>query len=466
LPGDSASRGSLWLRLILSAVVIAAVFALHYRYVLVHFSIGGTPFDSGWFAWLLGEGDPALTNPKIVNDLSYYNYHVSPYLSALSVLFRFFSVDRFNAFALHQGAVFALLAGSVLALVFGVRSTLLFSAAVLFVLIGDLVLQYATFPHFEIAILSFCLLGAALWIGRLHWLAILAFAVACLVREDGGLFVAATLVAIALTSNPAKALRSKKAMLAAAALVVSAAMFGVKARFFPGFPTFDFNYAGNHWDHVTPAFVLGRLADLGGNPQALNALVSALALAVLSCRYLIFPVLMAPLVVTQLLAVRDLLGHFVFYYAMPFLVISAGQYVVAAIRARQGTLRRNEPVVLLVAAILGSSPLMFAVSLPSSLPMLAATLSQPAPTDLLQIADRTNAAVTAIPDACFSYGVAALIPNSVVKAQLLTPESDLAPCPTVFLFRGDVHYDALKPKVAGWTAGPVIAGRIETYTRP
>ena len=442
--------------------MIAAVFALHYRYVLVHFSIGGTPLDSGWFAWLLGRGDPALTNPRIIDDLSYYNYHLSPYLSALSMLFRFFGVDRFGAFAIHQGAVFALLAGSVLALVFPVRSWLLFVAAALFVLIGDLVLQYATFPHPEIAILAFCLLGAALWVGRLPWPAIVAFAIACLVREDGGLFVAATLAAIALSSNPAKALRSRKAILAAAALVVSAAMFAIKAKFFPGFPTFDFNYAGNHWDHVTPVFVLGRLADLAGNPQAVITLVTALALAVRSWRYLIFPVLMAPLIVVQLLAVRDLLGHFVFYYAMPFLVIAAGQYVVAAIRARQGTMRPTEPAVLLLAAILGSSPLLFAVSLPSSLPMLAATISQPV-LDLPHVADEASAAVGAVPNACVSYGVAALIPDAVTHAQLVTPESDISSCPVAFLFRGDVHYDVLKPKVATWTAGPVIAGRIERY---
>ena len=49
-PGAAPHRGGLWLRSILSAAVIAAVFALHYRYVLVHFSIGGTPLDSGWFA--------------------------------------------------------------------------------------------------------------------------------------------------------------------------------------------------------------------------------------------------------------------------------------------------------------------------------------------------------------------------------------------------------------------------------
>ena len=147
---------------------------------------------------------------------------------------------------------------------------------------------------------------------------------------------------------------------------------------------------------------------------------------------------------------------------MPFLVIAAGQYVVAAIRARQGTMRPTEPAVLLVAAILGLSPLLFAVSLPSSLPMLAATISQPV-LELPNIADEAGAAVAAVPNACVSYGVAALIPDAVMHAQLVTPESDISSCRTAFLFRGDVHYDVLKPKVATWTAGPVIAGRIERY---
>lgn len=443
--------------------MIVGVFELHYRYVLVHFSVGGTPFDSGWFAWLLGSGDPRLTNPQIIDGLSYYNYHVSPYLSALSALFGALGVDRFTAFAVHQGAVFAVLAGSVLALVFPVRSWLLFTAAALFILLDDLVLQYATFPHPEIAILAFCLLGAALWLGRLQWLAILAFAVACLVREDGGLFVAATLVAVAFSSSPKQAPRSRKAALAAGALSVSAAMFATKAWVFPGFPTFDFNYVGNHWDHVTATFVLGRLGDLAHNPQALIPLVATVVLAVLSWRYLLFPLLMLPLIALQLLAVRDLLGHFVFYYAMPFLVIASGQYLVAAIRARQGQIRPAEPIVLLITAVLSTSPLLFAASLPSSLPMLAATLWQPIIPDLPAVADATAVAVTAAPDACVSYGVAALIPNAVSKTKLLTAESDVAPCLSVFLFRGDAQYDALKSQITGWTAGPVIAGRIERY---
>ena len=129
-------------------------------------------------------------------------------------------------------------------------------------------------------------------------------------------------------------------------------------------------------------------------------------------------------------------------------------------------MRRSEPVILLVAAILGSSPLLFAVSLPSSLPMLAATLTQRAPTDLLHVADAGRRRCHRRPDACVSYGVAALIPNSVTVQQLLAADSPVDACPTVFLFRGDAHYDALKPKVAGWTVGPVIADRIETYTRP
>lgn len=445
---------------------MVAVFVIHFRYVLVHFSIGGTPLDSGWFAWLFAEGDPVLINPRIVNGLSYYNTHVTPYLSGWSVLFHFFGVDRFTAFALHQGLAFAALAAGVMGLVYPVRSWFVFAAAVVFVLLGDLVLQYATFPHFEIGILAFGLLGASLWVGGHRSLAAVAFAIACLVREDGGLFAAVLLVALTAPTPLSRWLRSPEILLAAVAIAVSAAMFAAKAIWFPGFPTFAFNYSGNNWDHVTGAFVMGRLTDLLNNPQALIALGTSVALTLFSRRYLVIPVLMLPLIGLQLLAVRDLLGHFVFYYAMPFLMISAGQLLVVAVRAHRTGLARSESSALLVAAILGASPLLFAVGQPSSFPMLAATLSQPARGDLRQVADQLDLQIANDPGACVSFGVAALIPDSVTNAQLISTDSDLAPCATVYLFRGDLHYDGLKPKVAGWTAGPVTMDRIEPYTRP
>jgi hypothetical protein len=174
---------------------------------------------------------------------------------------------------------------------------------------------------------------------------------------------------------------------------------------------------------------------------------------------------MLPLIVLQLLAVRDILGHFTFYYGTPFLLITAGQLLVAAVRARDGGLGRTEPAALLVAAILGSSPLLYATGLPSSFPMVAATLSQPARADLVQIALQAEAAVAKTPKACVSYNVAALVPDAVTVQQLMAPDSDLANCETAFLFVNDVHAPVLMPKLAGWVPGPVIADRVQPYTR-
>ena len=429
---QQSSRSDQWLRTLLVLAVIVAAFWLHFRYVLVHFSIGGTPLDSGWFAWLIAEGNPWLVNPRIINDLSYYNTHVSPYLSAWSVLFHFFGLDRFTAFALHQGFAFAVLAAAVMSLVYAVRSWFVFVAAMLIVLIGDLVLQYATFPHFEIGILGFGLLGASLWIGGRAGPALAAFAIACLVREDGGLFVAVLLLAISRPQPPARWLRSPEVLVATAAVLVSAVMFAAKAIYFPGFPTFAFNYSGHNWDHVHAGFIAGRLRDLLDNPQALIAIGTSLVLALFSRRYLVIPALMLPLIGLQLLAVRDLLGHFVFYYAMPFLVITTGQVLAASVRSRWIGPQRSESSALLVAAILGSSPLLFATGLPSSFPMLAATLSQPARSDLREVADQVAALVSAAPRACVGYGVAALIPDTVTQQQLVSADSDLTGCATVF----------------------------------
>ena len=57
------SRSRQLLRTLLCVGVVVAVFALHFRFVLVNFSVGATPLDTGWFAWLFAEGNPWLINP-------------------------------------------------------------------------------------------------------------------------------------------------------------------------------------------------------------------------------------------------------------------------------------------------------------------------------------------------------------------------------------------------------------------
>jgi len=457
-------------RTVIAALLVGAVFYMNYRFVLVHFSNGGDLLDAGWFAWIIASGDPWLTNPHAVSDISYFNYHLSPYLSGLSMVFHALGVDGFTALALHQGAAFALLAAGLFALALsnwdGARSILLLLTVALLMLLGDVVLQMASFPHFEIAIPAFCAVGAWLWTCGRRALATLAFGLACLVREDGGLYVAAFLLGLAsLRPLSWRTLATSEIRLALAGAAMAVLMFWVKSRFFPGFSTFAYNFSGNGWDHLTPDFVAARLLHFVTDPHAVTALVPAVVLALASRRYLVFPVLMSPLVVAQLLAARDELGHFMAYYAAPFLVIWMGSVLVAGDRIRTGQAKLYEPAVLLTFAILGSGPLLFVVLPPGWLPVATNAIATDT-TNLSLLAVETRAALLATPGACASSGVASMAPDAVAPAQVIDPASSLEQCHTVFLFKADLHYEALRPRMEGLVAGPVIDGRVERFDRP
>ena len=125
-----------------------------------------------------------------------------------------------------------------------------------------------------------------------------------------------------------------------------------------------------------------------------------------------------------------------------------------------GKLRLVEPVLLVVGALACSGPVLYVLNPPSSFPVLAAAMVRPV-VDLPAFAAKTAAA---LPEgACVSLGVAALVPDAVGPGKVIGPEADLSTCRSVFLFNGDLDYPALRPKVEGYAAGPVIEGRIERY---
>lgn len=468
-PSQTETTADRVVRTGLAVACVAAVFWLNARYVLVHFTHGPALLDTGWFAWIMASGDPWLTNPHAVSDMSYFNYHLTPYLSAISVAIHALGIDRFLAFAVHQGIVFALLAASLCALVLmtwrGARSGVLLAAVMIGALLGDVALQIASFPHPEAAIVTFCLLGCVLWFNSQRGWAAAVFAATCLVREDGGLYAGAFLFALALFRPvDRRTPRSQEVVLGAALIVVSMLMFWIKTTFFPGFSAFAFNYSGNHWDHLTPENLQRRLLTFATNPQVLTTIVPALLLATLSWRYLLFPVLMAPLILAQLIAARIHLWEFHYYYAIPFLVIWAGTVVVAAYRSRQAAMRVVESVVLLISAALGSAPLLFAISPINSFAVLGVPFVWPV--DDIPSLSREAAALTAgETNFCVSTSWAALAPDSYRPTQVLDPDFDLDRCGTVFVYYADPYYRNLSWWLRYWHKGPRIAGHFERYDR-
>ena len=466
-PATTADRA---VRALAAAACVGAVFWLNTRYVLAHFTQGASLLDTGWFAWIMASGDPWLTNPHAVSDMSYFNVHLTPYLSAVSVAVHAIGTDRFTAFAVHQGLVFALVAASLCALVLtswrGPRSGLLLAAVIVQVLLGDTTLQIASFPHPEIAIIAFSLMGSVLWLNQRRGWALVPLALACLVREDGGLYMAAFMFALGLLRPlGGRTWRSSEVAVGAAGVVIALMMFWIKAQFFPGFSAFAFNYSGHHWDHLSADAMRLRLLAFVANPQALTTIVPALLLAALSWRYLIFPALMTPIIVAQLLAARAYLWQFNYYYALPFLVIWIGLMIVATVRARQGAMRRIEAAVLLAAVLCGASPVLLAAGQINSMPVF--TVPFVWPTENLEAISKDAVAMAAdVPGACASAGVAAVAPQSFGPEQVLDPDVSVARCRTVFLYRSDAFYPILTWQVAAWPHGPRIDGHLQRFDRP
>lgn len=454
-------------RLVVAVLLCAIVFWLNYRFVLAHFARGSELLDTGWFLWIFTSGDPWLINPRAISDLSYFNYHLTPYVSAISVLLHATGLDRFTAFALHQGAIFALYAAGLFALVLprwqGGRSPLLFTAAALLAVCGDVVLQVATLPHYEIVIVAFCLFGAALWQSAHRGWGALAFALACLTREDGGLYAAALLFALALLPPLSRqTLRSSETLSGVACVLVALLMFAIKYVCFPGFSAFAFNYSGNHWDHLTADSIVMRLGNFVADPHAMTAIACAAVLGLASWRYLIQLVFMAPIIGAQLLAARIPLWTFRYYYVLPFLVIWAGIFIVATSRARAGTLRAVEPAVILAFAIVASAPFLFVAAPKSMLPVAALALVGET-TDLPAFADALRDAIVPTPGACASIGVGGIIPNDLAPDQVVERGFNLDHCRSLFVFRRDGDYATFTWRLAFWHKGETIGGRVIRY---
>jgi hypothetical protein len=208
----------------ISLLAAALAFVIHYRFVLQHFSNGPYLFDSGWFAYLLDTGDPRLTDPRAIDSLTFLDYHLVPYFSALAMLSHWLGVDGFHALALHQGLIFALLTATLCLVASNGPPTKDRAIAVLaaagFGLTSELVLQAAGFPHLEIAMPALGLVISLLvWHGQ-YRAAFLPFLATCACREDGGFFAAYSVVAPIV-------LRDGKTILANARLYIPTVVYAL-----------------------------------------------------------------------------------------------------------------------------------------------------------------------------------------------------------------------------------------------
>lgn len=444
-------------------LAFALLFAVHSRWVLTHFSSDAYLDDSGWLAYLFESADPLLHNPSGVNDLSFYAHHLSPHIFLFGApLARAFGLTGFQIFAYHQGFFFGLMfvAFYLIAARVGLQRRDRIVAAACAVLLGALsnaLFQAAAYPHDEIAMISIAVLAIALWLVSYRRLFLFCLLWLPLVREDGGFYAAVVCLAcVVLTLDTDRRVdRNVRVlmMLAIVGLMASAASFAIKAWFFPGFDAFAKNFSGGSWGHVTTAFVFERVHAMVINVNIAPVLLGCAVLSAFDLRYLTGLVLVSPVYLIHLLAVRSEHGYFTLYFALPWLLPCAIWLGVFVRRSAMSRTTATEAAIMFAAALALAAPIQAAAGARGQFWFVATWAFQRPVEDLRDIQDYLRWTRKSLPgvDAqrpgqgkqCVSQGIAALIPNEIRPDEILTPEADVRRCTVLFLMRGDLHYAEL-----------------------
>ena len=109
----------------------------------------------------------------------------------------------------------------------------------------------------------------------------------------------------------------------------------IKSQFFPGFDAFAFNFSGQSWSHVSGRFLADRAYAAVTNPNIVPVLLGCLVLTYWDVRYAAGFVLLSPLYLLHLLAVREEHGRFTLYFALPWLLPAVIWLVLVSQRSRR-----------------------------------------------------------------------------------------------------------------------------------
>ena len=455
--------------------VFTLIFATHSRWVFSHFSHDAYLEDSGWLAYLFESADPLLQNPSGVNGLSFYAHHLSPHIFLFGApLFRLFGFTGIEIFAYHQGLFFGVffLSLCLIAARSDMRRRDWIVATASALLLGGLsnpLFQAASYPHYEVAMTSITSLAVAAWLAHYRRLFLLCLLWLPLVREDGGFYAAvACLACIAMQQDRGRRMDSATRLLtglALAGIAASASSFLIQRWFFPGFTAFANNFSGRGWDHVTAAFVVERMQAMVHNLNILPVLLGCALLSAFDIRYLTGLVLLSPVLLLHLLAVRPEHGYFTLYFALPWLLPCAIWLAVFVRRSRVSQLPVAEGVLILAAAVALAAPVQAAAGARGEFWFVARLAFQRPVADVRAMQDFVRWARKSLtaPERrppnqnkdCVSQGIAALIPNEIRPDEVLTWDSDLRPCHVLFLLRGDMYYSGLGTRATAAGFEPV-----------
>jgi hypothetical protein len=340
-------HGVVGLQTVLAAILVFGVpFFLYYRLVLFHFYIrGGFLLDTGLLASLMWHSPLAMPVPMALGGQSFYATHVSPILSVVSAISELLPVSMPHLFAGFTGVSHGLLGLAMLWLLVeghGMRRgrhlvlAMLASCAFAF---NGLALAVARYPHFEIfGAACLLLFFIALTLER-RAIAIVCFILALATREDFGLHAFGFLT-MWLAAGWLRGVRRtvSLAAFAAAALIYSVAALLLQHWAFPDQSSFVRIYLGVpplahlSWGIVTlrgfgwmmlhSAILLPAIATLVWAERTRDPFIIA---GYAAC---------VPWALLHLLAVSDLAGWMVGYYAFPFIIAMAWPFLAGATRSK------------------------------------------------------------------------------------------------------------------------------------
>jgi len=348
----------------LLSVVVFLAFA---NPIIVHFETNGYLLDSGWFAYLFGANDPWLMNPQTINGLSFYAHHMSPIIYVFSAIFSgLLGFSGISTFAIYTGISSTVLFLALIMAAFGDnRDRLHFHIFAAFALTftNEFLFRAVAYPHYEVLLFGLTPLLFLALTRQKNVLAYSLLVVLVLTREDGGFYAAfAALCCFLLMKGPrfSSPVGRQALVVFGLGVLMSFASLYAQSKWFPGFETFPTNFSGNGFDHLSFELIATRLLENLKTEGFLSLSLAVLLLVFFDRRYAVPALLIMPLIVLHLVAVRDLLGLFKLHYGLPFALIGAMVLMVYFDRHHRRVTKRYEPlaiVLLLLASSVLAGPL-------------------------------------------------------------------------------------------------------------
>ncbi|MGE0233755.1 MAG: hypothetical protein AB7S46_18430, partial [Flavobacteriaceae bacterium] len=329
-----------------------------------------------------------------------------------------------------------------------------------FFLLGEFVLRETGYPHYEAAVTGLTLFTFLALRDRSATRIAAGFILLALYREDGGFYAAyATVCVSAIAAIDGKDVAwGRGAALAGLGIAISVTAILIQKHYFPGFDSVRSNFVGSgFFAHLTPAFIVERLAGIALSAGLLPLLLGLALLGWFHKPYLVPLLCLLPLLGLHALSVRDELGLFTLHYGLPFAVIQLLVMAQAIGRGAAGRAGAAELAALAFFILSTTAPVSALLGLRNSgyytLPVLVFDMPDGVTAQYLDEID--GALRSGDAKVCASVGVVALRPDAFPRDTHLNGGAVPDGCGTAIVFDGDMDSHAAKKALAD-------AGYLET----